>query len=509
MPSAYDQASDLFPSTDPARISRRSFHAAVAGAFAYSWLAHAAQLLPLQDDATRVEPRSIAYLMADRAVRSSTLQVRTDETRAFVKRFWVQNWRNPGQSFTWGVDVERAGEYEVTLMLSAPPGSELEVRGPKNALHLTCEAAHPESAPWNWNRTSLPATLSLPSGKSTISVRLVHALSGATGAALRSIELLNVAERPALEARIHAFRSDTQWMSTAKFGIMCQCGEWSYPPHGPKKSWPQMVDTFDVNKYVEMVASTGAAYAVWSATWATYYFPAPISAIDRILLGRTSKRDLIGEIADGLAKRNMRLLLYYHAGHSDKDWWARNWVSPDDKTLFVRNWCAIISEVGERYKERLAGWMFDDEMVYYPAPYEKLGEAAKAGNSSRIISYNAWIGPRGTDFQDFQFGEGFMGSPDLMEADQGLWPSGPMKSLHAHGNFQIDGPDWGINKPDTVIQSPLLTTDKAIRIALEAAARHQALSWNLLMYEDGSVSPASLSLLQQVGLALRRQYPKA
>ena len=58
----------------------------------------------------------------------------------------------------------------------------------------------------------------------------------------------------------------------------------------------------------------------------------------------------------------------------------------------------------ERYGDRLAGWMSDDELIYYPAPYEQLGEAAKAGNKSRIISYNPWIQARGTDFQDIQFG---------------------------------------------------------------------------------------------------------
>jgi hypothetical protein len=84
-----------------------------------------------------------------------------------------------------------------------------------------------------------------------------------------------------------------------------------------------------------------------------------------------------------------------------------------------------------------------------------------------------------------------------------------MKGLHAHGNFQIDGPDWGISKPDTVIQSPHLTPEKAIQIALDAADRDIALSWNMLMYDDGTVSDASLKLLQQVGQEVRKKYPKA
>jgi hypothetical protein len=153
------------------------------------------------------------------------------------------------------------------------------------------------------------------------------------------------------------------------------------------------------------------------------------------------------------------------------------------------------------------GWMFDDEMVYYPAPYERLGAAAKAGSPSRLLSWNPWITPRGTDFQDFQFGEGFLGSPDLPVADKGIWPEGPVQGLHAHGNFQIDGPNWGITQPDTVIEPPHDTPDKAIQIAMQAAERDEALSWNLLMYADGSVSPASLQLLRRMGRAVRARYP--
>jgi hypothetical protein len=448
--------------------------------------------------------------MADRAVRSAALQDRTDETKGTVKRFWVQNWRQPEESFEWPIKVPHKGNYEVTLMVSAPTGTPIQISGPKG--DLTCDTTAPTRGGSSWDRITLPAPLTLPAGASTVRIRLLKPVTtGRSGAALKSIELLNVAERPAMDARIRSFKSDTSWLNEAKFGFMCQCGEWAYPPHGPRKPWPKMAEDFDVEKFADMVDSTGAGYAVWSATWATYYFPAPIKAIDAIMPGRTSQRDLIGEMADALRKRNIRLILYYHLGHdrnaANGSWWSKNWVSPDDKTLFLDNWCAIIGEVGERYGDRLAGWLFDDELVYYPAPYERLGKAAKAGNKARIISYNPWIQARGTDFQDFQFGEGLTGD-ELPASARGIWPAGPMKGLHAHGNFQIDGPDWGINKPDTVITPPRLTPEKAVQIGLDAAERNIALSWNMLMYDDGSVSDASLKLLQQAGQAVRNKYPK-
>lgn len=491
--------------------TRRTFGltatAAALHAFAPNWARPQSVSEPM---AVAVSPTEITYLMADRAVRSATLLDRTDETNGTVKRFWVQNWRQPEESFAWPVTVPHPGKYEVTLMISAPAGTPIQIFGPKG--NLTFETTATSRGGYSWDRITLPAPLSLPAGKSTIGIRLLKPVTtGRSGAALKSIELLNVVERPAMDARIRNFKSDTSWLNEAKFGFMCQCGEWAYPPHGPRKRWPAMAEEFDVEKFANMVDSTGAGYAVWSATWATYYFPAPIKAIDKIMPGRTSQRDLIGEIADALRKRNIRLILYYHLGHDrnaeNGSWWSKNWVSPDDKSLFLNNWCAIIGEVGERYEERLAGWLFDDDLVYYPAPYERLGHAAKAGNKNRLISYNPWIQARGTDFQDLQFGEGLTGD-DLPISASGIWPAGPMKGLHAHGNFQIDGPDWGINRPDTVISPPHLTPENAVQIGLSAAERDMALSWNMLMYDDGDVSEASLKLLQQAGQAVRNKYPK-
>lgn len=459
-----------------------------------------------------ISPTAISYLMADEAQRSDTLRICPLQAAQPPKRFWVEEWHDPAQYFEWKLDVLEPGDYEITLMVSLPPSTPVRIQGPRNS--VTCENTWVSEGhrAYNWNRITLSAPLMFPRGQTSMRVQLEKPVGGKVGAALKSIELLNARERPAMNRRIDAFRSDTRWLAGAKFGFMCQCGEWSYPRQGPHKPWPEMVNDFDIPRFVSMVESTGAGYVVWSATWATYFFPAPIKAIDRILPGRTSRRDLIGEMADALGKRDIRLILYYHLGHDtaydNGAWWSRNWVSENDKRLFVHNWCSIISEVGKRYGDRLAGWMFDDDLVYYPAPYERLGEAAKAGNSSRIISYNSWIQARGTDFQDFQFGEGFTGDDRLPVGGNGIWPDGPMKGLQAHGNFQVDGPNWGITHADTQVEAPHFTRDRAIQMALDAAARNEALSWNLLMYDDGTVSQASLSLLESVGAAVRAKYPR-
>jgi Alpha-L-fucosidase len=500
----------------PPLITRRSFNVGATSTALYPLLPSSAKALAdksptIANSPVTVTRSQIAYLIAEDSLYPSSLTVKLERGVPGIKRFWVENWRDPEQTFKWKVQVEHAGKYEVTFMVSAPPGTPIVVEGAHGKLSF--EATQPGLHGYYWDRITLPTPLHLPKGESTISVDLLKRVTeGWVGAALKSIELLDVKARPGFDARIKAFRSDASWLTDAKFGLMCQCGEWSYPPQGPHKAWPEMVDRFDVQKFVDLVESTGAGYAVWSATWATYFFPAPIHAIDEIMPGRTCKRDLIGEMADALASKNLRLILYYHLGHDQSpengSWWSKNWVSTSDKSLFIKNWCSILTEVGQRYGDRLAGWMFDDELIYYPMPYELVGAAAKAGSPRRIISYNAWIQARGTDFQDFQFGEGFRGSADLPESAHGIWPAGPMKGLQAHGNFQIDGPNWGINRPDETITPPLFSAEKAVDFAMVAAQHNEALSWNLEMYDDGSVSKASLEVFQQAGDAVRKLYPK-
>jgi hypothetical protein len=162
----------------------------------------------------------IAYLMADEAERTASLHVRIDETNGFVKRFWVQDWIDPRQSFEWAVSVQKAALYEVTLMISAPRRTQVEVEGPQNKLKLACQAAFPQFFGFNWNRITLKTPLTLPAGKGTIRARLLQPIQTEHGAALKSIELLDVAERPAMDARIRC-SARTPAGSTSRSSASC------------------------------------------------------------------------------------------------------------------------------------------------------------------------------------------------------------------------------------------------------------------------------------------------
>jgi hypothetical protein len=121
-----------------------------------------------------------------------------------------------------------------------------------------------------------------------------------------------------------------------------------------------------------------------------------------------------------------------------------------------------------------------------------------------------------TDFEDVEFGEGFNGLnngagklfPDGPPVGgDGIYVEGPHKGLQAHGMFILDGagygPEWGIWRPDTSIAKPRFTSEQIVDMAKYAKAHHVALSFNLLMYEDGTVWPASLDAVKLFGKTVR------
>lgn len=451
-----------------------------------------------EENLIQMLPNDLTILMSDRAKIIGNPQIfKADQY--YLKRFWVENWKSTKDSFEWIVDAPENGQYEATFLIAGEFGNRIEIASKENKLICALERN-------GWDKIAAPGKLILTKGINVITVKSLDEAN----LKLKSVELINFSEKDKIEKRVQDFRSDTKWLADSGYGLMVQWGGWGYPQHGPKKEWPKMIDDFDVEKFANMLLETGAAYVVWSATWISYQFPAPIKAIDNILPGRTCQRDLIGDLADALNKRGIKLILYYHLGHGEqfnKDWWKKNWVSHDDMTRFFDNFCAITTEVGNRYGKRLSGWMIDDGMIYYPGPFERMGGALKAGNPDRLVAYNSWVMPRFTEFQDFFFGEGNEKGIDGAGpiGGNGIVAQGPQKGLQGFANFILDGPDWGIYKPETVIMPPVYTKDQIETLVRNAMARKFAVSFNLLMYEDGSVSPASLEMMKYVKNIVRRK----
>jgi hypothetical protein len=113
----------------------------------------------------------------------------------------------------------------------------------------------------------------------------------------------------ALRIRKHA---DTAWLQNARYGMMVHWTKQSMPLKGDPKSYEQAVADFDVEAFADTMKSTGAGFVVFTTSHAMQYFPAPLKSLDAINPGRTTPRDLPGDLAAALAKRGMKLFLYFH-----------------------------------------------------------------------------------------------------------------------------------------------------------------------------------------------------
>ena len=105
-----------------------------------------------------------------------------------------------------------------------------------------------------------------------------------------------------------------RWLAQSNYGLMFHYE--AFKNHS-SKSYNQTIDSFDVVRFAEAVESSQADYIIFviGQHWGKYC--APNSAYEK-LLGVpngtwTSKRDLIMEIGQELARRDIRLILYMTA----------------------------------------------------------------------------------------------------------------------------------------------------------------------------------------------------
>ncbi|MCE5327215.1 MAG: alpha-L-fucosidase [Planctomycetaceae bacterium] len=416
--------------------------------------------------------------------------------------FW-QGWTGPDQGFDWTINVPRAGRYAIDVLAEGGPQRptvEVTAAGKTFPVRL---------GPY-WDRISA-GEVALPAGRSTISLRSTGETQPLK---FISLELVRPGVARRIETDAMSLRADTSWMVDKTYGLMFHWVGGTYPRRGPSKPYRQAVNDFPVKKFADTVASMGAGWVYVCTTHAIYHWPGPNSAIDAILRGRTCKRDLIGELAQALTDRGVRLGLYYHPGHDDKPWWNRVGFDTAGRETFFRTWKRVIEDAGRRYGELLAGWWFDDGMhSYYHAapPWKDLLIAARAGNPQRVVLWNAWLAPKVTWYTDTSSWESWLtsdlisGGGNLPVGGDGRFIAGPQKGLQAHLTTLIHQ-SWGHHKPNTPISKCQYTTEQLIKWLQEVRSRKAVVSLNLEIYQDGKLGPADIRRFRQIRAALDKSH---
>jgi len=416
-------------------------------------------------------------------------------------KFFVEGWKRPEERFAWDVTVPEAEACAVNVLLRREGDQPLtlEVTGAGQRVAGTVPASlH------GWTRFSLDGTLRLSAGPQRL-VLQAHAAEQTNrfNASVFSVELVRPAARERLHAAALKLRADTRWLQECRYGLMCHWTTESCPRRGEHKPYVQAVQDFDVEGIASQVQATGAGFLVLTTSHAEHFFPAPLESIDRILPGRTTRRDLVADLADALGRRGLRLILYYHLGASSDPAWlkATGFWETDTSRLFG-NWTAIIGEAGRRYGQKLAGWWFDDGAISYYyrcAPWERLTVAAKAGYPGRLVAYNPWELPSPTEFQDYFCGEGHTDPSlgGLLEAGgDGHIQSGSHQGLQACATLITEG-DWVHSRKDTEIGPPRWNAAQMAALLREFIARKNVPIFNLEIYQEGAFSPATVEMFRQ------------
>ncbi|MCX6911323.1 MAG: alpha-L-fucosidase [Verrucomicrobia bacterium] len=312
-------------------------------------------------------------------------------------------------------------------------------------------------------------------------------------------------------------RANTDWLAKCRYGIGVHWTAQTVPLRGDPLSFEQAVDAFKLKAFVEQVRYAGADYVLFTAAHALQMLPAPHPVIDRLSLGRTCRRDLIGELADALAVHGMPLLVYWNHscnGRDDPEWRKAVGYDGKDKGILAKNLLDIVAWMGGRYGEKIKAWWFDSsysldsrgphnsvttDMTGFQFPWERFTAAAKTGFPNRLVTYNAGVAQTFlyTAHQDYWAGE-------LVNLKTPATSRFLSNGLQWFGWTCMDWRGWVHTKRNAEIPKPLYA-DSDLVAYVRACNEHQApMTFNVGIYQDGTMAPASVEQLRRLGTDLRR-----
>lgn len=430
----------------------------------------------------------VNYLLAGEVCR----EVNLEESRAGTKLMGVGHWCKPEQEFRWPVTAAAPGSCSVELLVDTP--------GPGTAMVLSSDIDTVEVAPAEGGWLRVPATLKV-GRRDTIKLKLKGELTGERTASILGIEVITAAHLPVHQKRLAEARTSVEeaaWFQNAGFGIMFQWGNWGYPRSGGKKQpWSRIYEEFVIEKFADKMESFHPGYLVWSVSWRGSRFAAPLKSVEKIMGSRdyTMEYDFLGKLTDAFAKRGIPVLFYYHPGTEEPEYWRAVWHGRGDMQAWEDANVAIWTEIGERLGTKLSGWFVDDGIGhYYPADFHRYIMALKTGNPRRIVSFNPWRFPICSYYEDMAMGE----IRCQGKIENGRLASGKDTGLMPHNMIIMDGPDWGIFRPDTRIHDPKGNLADWQRKVDEAKATKHPLTLTILMYEDGTIGEKTEAILRQL-----------
>jgi hypothetical protein len=154
-----------------------------------------------------------------------------------------------------------------------------------------------------------------------------------------------------------------------------------------------IVERFDVARFVDNVARTGASWILFTFGQNSGHYASPNRTIERrASAARCTRRDLVLEIAREAKSRGLRFIGYLPcevnaniALHAGFQW---DPTPGSDQSRFQQLYVEAVAEWGERFGDLMDGWWFDGCFAWDAFHNRHMNwplwhEAARAGHASR------------------------------------------------------------------------------------------------------------------------------
>ena len=478
----------------------------------------------------KLRPDDITTTMGFRAKLSGNLTVEDRPDAIVANNAFIRGFVTENDKMTWEIEAPYAANYTIALLYTGNKKvlsqSTLEVTSGENTIIEKANVPNWDTRPVV-QRQYLKQSLQLKKGVNKVSFRLVN-FSGTqadrealeniknskgkpTPFALWSIEFVRPEALVAIKARAKAMKADVQWMVDGKYGLFVHFSSLSPPFNGGPKlgeQYQELVNKFDVDAFVEAVVETGASWVTFTCAHGTQHWPGPSKTIDSIKPGFTCERDLIRELIDGLAKHDIRLMLYYNPNSGMEDLYGDVYgdgETPDPSGYF--NFLeSHFREVSLRYGKDLAstaGYIDDSgwKVYQYDTPWEKLAKAIKAGNPNAPVGFSQNIFPNLSPFSDLVVSDGSGRVPEIQPSflfEEG----GQLAGQYPASWFYMDG--WSSKVTNGKFTAkPQFSTEKYIEIFKNADKANMPITINLTMTPDVNrehpfFNPVCIDIMKQV-----------
>lgn len=234
-----------------------------------------------------------------------------------------------------------------------------------------------------------------------------------------------------LEAYTHDLpKGDTSWMLNG-YGVM-------YHLLPTSSSYRSLAKRFDCAAVADSLKAVGADYFMLSVGQSTGYYNTYNSVYASIVSFNGQKRftneDILSKMADELAARDMKLMVYATAGPSTNDMEDFGYTkSHTDESAML--WSLCLREWSLAYGDKAVGWWIDGGYSGTVNQIQELmmANGIKAGNPNTAVSFNAGIiVAENSVYDEFTCGEtDFPFGSDTVLTDRTTWltpQSDPVKT---------------------------------------------------------------------------------